>query len=655
MHPKFKEAINFHKKGDLKKVSEICLQILKGEPRNFDVLHLLGVSSYQDNQFEKSIEYFQRAIKVNSNNAEIYNNFGIVLKKINKKKEALEKLNYAIKIKNNYFEAYNNRANLYIELNRFDEALIDFNKVIELQPNLAEAYNNRGNINNQLKNFNEALDDYNKAIQIKPNFAEAFNNKGIILNDNYKFKEAIESYNKAFSINPNINFLLGSLIFLKLNICDWESYTENVNLINKKILDNYPTGTPWSFLHFSDSPDLQKKIAETFVQKKYSQISISKQLIKKNKSKKIRLGYYSADFRNHATSYLIANLFEEHDKEKFEIFAFSFGPSVEDKMKDRIKKSVYKFYDVRLKSDQEISMLSRELEIDIAIDLMGFTEHNRFEIFLKRCAPIQINYLGYAGTLGSKNIDYLIADKTLIPKENQKFYTEKIIYMPDTYQPNDANKIISKKKFTKNEYGLPNNSFVLCCFNKNYKITPKVFNIWVNLLKNINNSVLWLIKDNFLSSENLKKEISNKGIDSNRVIFAERAPMEDHIGRQQLADLFIDTYPYTAHTTCSDALRVGLPVITCKGQTFASRVAASLLNAVDLNELVANNDSEYESKIIEIANNPLKLKQIKNKLKNNIKTKPLFNTKLYAKNLEKAYAEIFDRLLKNLPLENVEL
>ena len=655
MHPKFKEAIDFHKNGDFKKVNEICQQILKGEPRNFDVLHLLGVTSYQTNKFEKSIEYFEKAIKINSNNAEIYNNLGIVLKKINKKNEAIEKLNHAIMIRNDYFEAYNNRANIYIELNELDKALIDLNKVVELKPDLVQAYNNRGNVKNQLKKFNEALIDYEKAIQLKPNFAEAHNNKGIVLNENYKFKEAIESYTKAIEINPNINFLLGSLIFSKLNICDWEQYTENINLINNKISNNYPASTPWSFLHFSSSPDLQKKIAEIFIKIKYPHLSVSNSVMKKNKNKKIRLGYYSADFRNHATSYLIANLFEEHDKEKFEIFAFSFGPSNEDKMKNRIKKSVDKYYDVRLKNDNEIALLSNQLEIDIAIDLMGFTEHNRFGIFLKRCAPIQVNYLGYAGTLGCKNIDYLIADQILIPKESQKFYTEKIIYMPDTYQVNDAKKIISNKKFTKVEMNLPKDSFVLCCFNKNYKITPNVFNIWINLLKNINNSVLWLIKDNTQSQENLKKEISNKGIDPNRIIFAERLPMEEHIARQKLADLFIDTFPYTAHTTCSDALRVGLPVITQAGNTFASRVAASLLNAVDLNELITNNDNEYKSKIIELANNPLKLNEIKKKLNNNIQIKPLYNTKIFTKNLEKAYTEINNKFLNDLPTDNIIL
>ncbi len=655
MHPKFKEAIDFHKNGDFKKVNEICQQILKGEPRNFDVLHLLGVTSYQTNKFEKSIEYFEKAIKINSNNAEIYNNLGIVLKKINKKNEAIEKLNHAIMIRNNYFEAYNNRANIYIELNELDKALIDLNKVIELKPELVQAYNNRGNVKSQLKKFNEALIDYEKAIQLKPNFAEAHNNKGIVLNENYKFKEAIESYTKAIEINPNINFLLGSLIFSKLNICDWEQYTENINLINNKISNNYPASTPWSFLHFSSSPDLQKKIAEIFIKIKYPHLNVSNSIMKKNKNKKIRLGYYSADFRNHATSYLIANLFEEHDKEKFEIFAFSFGPSNEDKMKNRIKKSVDKYYDVRLKNDNEIALLSNQLEIDIAIDLMGFTEHNRFGIFLKKCAPIQVNYLGYAGTLGCKNIDYLIADQILIPKESQKFYTEKIIYMPDTYQVNDAKKIISNKKFTKVEMNLPKDSFVLCCFNKNYKITPNVFNIWINLLKNINNSVLWLIKDNTQSQENLKKEISNKGIDPNRIIFAERLPMEEHIARQKLADLFIDTFPYTAHTTCSDALRVGLPVITQAGNTFASRVAASLLNAVDLNELITNNDNEYKSKIIELANNPLKLNEIKKKLNNNIQIKPLYNTKLFTKNLEKAYTEINNKFLNDLPTDNIIL
>ena len=378
--------------------------------------------------------------------------------------------------------------------------------------------------------------------------------------------------------------------------------------------------------------------------------------MQKNKpNKKIRIGYYSADYYEHATSYLIAELIELHDKSKFEIFGFSFGPDQDDKMRKRISKAFDQFIDVNLKSDKEVAQLSRDLKIDIAVDLKGFTQFSRFGIFVERCAPIQVNYLGHPGTLGADCIDYIIADKVLIPQKNQKDYSEKIIYLPHCYQVNDSNKKISDKVFTKKELGLPEDGFVFCCFNQSYKITPYVFDIWTRLLKRIDGSVLWLIKDSDIGVNNLKKEAQKRGVEPDRIIFADKISNAEHLARHRLADLFIDTFPYTAHTTCSDALWSSLPVVTRIGQSFVSRVSASLLTAIGLSELITKKEKEYEELAFKIANNKSLLNEIKKKLNKNKLIKPLFNTKLFTKNIESAFIIMHERYYLNMPIQNIEI
>ena len=400
---------------------------------------------------------------------------------------------------------------------------------------------------------------------------------------------------------------------------------------------------------------MQKKNAENYVKNEYSLSSNLEPIIKRPSNKKIRIGYYSADFNNHPTSFLMVQLLELHDRSNFEIFCFSLANRKDDEMRKRVSNSCDKFLDVSLKSDEEIARISRDLNIDIACDVMGFTKGNKFQIFAEKCAPIQVSYLAFPGTTGANFIDYIIADKTVISQELKKYYSEKIIFLPDTYQVNDSAKKISDKVFTREEMGLPNDSFVFCCFNKNYKILPRVFDIWMNLLKKVKGSVLWLLVENSKARENLKKEATKRNIDENRIIFAKIMPLNDHLARHRCADLFIDTFPYTAHTTCSDALWAGLPVVTRIGRSFASRVSASLLNAIDLPELITHSEEEFENLALDFANNKNKLNQVKVKLEKNKISNSLFNTKLYTKNIESSYKIIYDRYLKDLPVEDVEI
>jgi predicted O-linked N-acetylglucosamine transferase (SPINDLY family) len=352
----------------------------------------------------------------------------------------------------------------------------------------------------------------------------------------------------------------------------------------------------------------------------------------------------------------MAELFELHDKNRFELIGFSFGPIMNDEMRQRLEKSFDQFIEVNNKSDIEIAQLSRSLTIDIAVDLKGFTEDSRTSIFSYRAAPIQVNYLGYPGTMGCEYMDYIIADKTLIPADLQSNYSEKVVYLPDSYQVNDRNRVISEKQFTRQELGLPESRFVFCCFNNNYKILPATFASWMRILKSVEGSVLWLLQDNLWVENSLKNSAQHCGVDPERLVFAQRINLSEHLARHRQADLFLDTFPYNAHTTASDALWTGcLPVLTLMGKSFASRVAASLLHAIGLPELVTNSQSAYEALAIELAKNPEKLNAIRIKLASNRLTSPLFDTPLFTKNLEAAFLEIYERYHAGLAADHIAI
>jgi protein O-GlcNAc transferase len=403
-----------------------------------------------------------------------------------------------------------------------------------------------------------------------------------------------------------------------------------------------------------DTPCFQRKNSEPWVNDKHPKRNILPKLDFYPNHKKIRLGYFSPDFREHPVSDLIVELLEIHNRNKFEIHAFSCGRDTQDKMNLRIKAAVDHFHDVHMKSDQDIALLARSLEIDIAIDLGGFTQGSRIGVFAMSAAPIQTCYLGYAGTMGADYMDYLICDRVVIPEDKQNYYLENLVYMPNSYMVNDSQIKPSDKKFSKSNLNLPAKGFVFCCFNNAYKITPETFAGWMRILKAVSGSVLWLPKSNKTAIQNLKHEAVKYGIDESRLIFASRLELkEDHLKRIQSADLFLDTLPFNAHTTASDALRVGLPVLTCIGESFTSRVAASLLTAVNLPELITTSQEEYEALAIELATNPKKYRAIKDKLINNLSEATLYDTPLFTKHIESAYKTMYERNHDGLEPNNI--
>ena len=536
-----------------------------------------------------------------------------------------------------------NLSAVQVKLKKYLDAKINGEKAIFLEAGNSQAYLNLGLIEAELKNLVSALHYFERALSLKPDYHEAWSNKGSTLHELKRYEEAVAHYHQALNLKPDINWAYGDFQNVKMKISDWSNFYEGLTNLANKVQLHQKSVQPFISLALFSEALMHRQSAEIYVDEKFPFNPALGLISKQPKRKKIRIGYFSADFHNHATGHLMAELFELHDKSCFEIIGFSFGPEKNDEMRQRLVKSFDQFIEVFSKSDIEIAQLSRDLNIDIAVDLKGFTQDSRTGIFSYRVAPIQVNYLGYPGTMGAEYIDYIVADKTLIPSQSQQYYSEKVVYLPHSYQANDRKRGISKKQFTRQELGLPREGFVFCCFNNNYKILPATFNAWMQILKMVDGSVLWLLKDNPWVSENLKKEAAKQGIDATRLVFAERMSLPEHLARHRHADLFIDTLPCNAHTTASDALWTGLPVLTLMGESFASRVAASLLNAIGLSELITTSQEEYIALAIKLADNTHKLADIKQKLKQNRLTTPLFDAPLFTKNIEAAYTKMYER------------
>jgi protein O-GlcNAc transferase len=636
---------------------ESCDIAIRLKPDYADAYSNRGNILNELNRLDEALESYDIAIRLKPDYADAYSNRSNPLKDLNRLDEALESCDIAIRLKPDYADAYSNRGNILNELNRLDEALESCDIAIRLKPDYAGAYSNRGVTLMDLNRLDEALESYNIAIRLKPDYAVAYSNRGVILRELNRYDEAITDFNKALSLKPSIHWAYGYLIDLRMKICSWSDLEGSLGNISKKITENEKVIQPFSLLSLNDDSLLHKKSSEIYTQSKHPSNNTLGPISKRAKKDKIRIAYFSADFKNHPVALLTAELFELHDRDRFEVFAFSLQKAaVGDEMNLRLRKSFDQFIDVDNMSDQEIAQLARKLEIDIAIDLSGLTRFARTRIFSYRVAPTQVNWLGYPGTIGADFIDYIVADKTIISEAHQDFYTEKVVYLPDTYMVDDSKRVASSREFTREEYGLPSSAFVFCCFNNDYKFNPQVLDRWSRILLSVDRSVLWVSENNKYFRTNIKTEFEKRGIDSSRIIFAQRLElMEDHLARYALADLFLDTHPYNAHTTAVDSLKAGVPVLTLMGQSFASRVAASLLNAIGLSELITNTQEEYEALAIELATNPKKLADIKLKLANNYRTMPLFNTPLFAKNIETAYIKMYEGYFEGLPPETINI
>ena len=603
-------------------------------------------------RLEEAIASYDRAIVIKLDYAEAYSNRGIALKQLKRVEEALASYDRAIEFKPDYAEAYYNRGNALKELKRVDEALASFDRAIVIKLDYVEAYSNRGNVLRELKRLEEAISSYEKAIEFKPDFAEAYSNRGNALKELKRLEEALASYDMAIAIKPDYEYLLGNQLHTRMKMCNWQDFEANIEKLLIQIGEYKKSSPSFCILALTDSLSVQRKASEIWMNDKHPPNHSLGFFPKLPRKEKIKIGYYSEDFREHPVSYLAVELFELHDKNKFELIAFYYGSPDSGDMHKRVSSAFNEFIDVRLKSDKEVAKLSRLMEIDIAIDLSGLTGNERTGIFAYRAAPVQLSYLGYLGTMGAEYYDYLIADKTTIPTEHHQYFKEKIVYLP-SYQVNDSKRLISDKVFEKTEFNLPLNAFVFCCFNNIYKIIPPAFDKWMRILKAVPDSVLLLYGENKWAEANLKLEAEKRGVSQTRLAFGSGIERSEYLARYRLADLFLDTLPYNAGTTASDALWAGLPVLTCMGESFASRVAASLLNAIELPELITTTQEQYEAKAIELATNPAKLRAIKDKLERNKLTTALFNTPRFTKHIETAYTQMYERYQTDLPPDHI--
>jgi len=681
VQPLLAEALRLHRSGDLIQAKLAYEKILKVQALHFDALHMLGVIASQNKNYRLSIDLISKALLLHPENSRANYNLGLAKYEVNDFEGAAVSYSLAIGGNPNFHEAYSNLGTALKKLNHLDEALVNYDKAISLNPNSADNYSNKAALlvdmhhqksnqsphedfkNNSpldhayanYENFstddlaiNSAIENYDKAISLNETNANSYLHRGILLSTITNIDAAVESYKKALSINSNLPWVLGDLLHGQMNICDWADYNDNIKKLESGIRNGQKTSPSFVAVTLTSSLELQLQASQAWAASEFPLNHSLGPLVKLPRKNKIRIAYYSADFYSHATCILMAGLFEKHDKSKFELFAFSFGPAKNDSMRERVAAAFDQFIDVSSNTDKEIAEFSRMLGIDIAIDLKGSTKDHQFGIFSYRAAPIQASYIGYPGSMGADYIDYLIADKTLIPQHSQHFYTEKIAYLPHSYQVNDRNRVIADRDFTKQELGLPHEGFVFCSFNSNYKITPEVFDVWARILQAVPGSVLWLLVGNETAAHNLRNEAQMRGLAPDRLVFAPRMLLPEHLSRHKLADLFLDTWPCNAHTTASDALWAGLPVLTCMGEGFASRVAGSLLNAIEMPELITETLEDYEAMAIDLALQPAKLQVIKKNLEANKLTTPLFDTDLFTKHIENAYCQMYARYHEEL-------
>jgi predicted O-linked N-acetylglucosamine transferase (SPINDLY family) len=608
----------------------------------------------QEGHLDAAERILRQTQKIQSKNSEASRLFGVIAALRGDYEGALVHFDIALRIDPKNAITHSNKGNALKELNQFQLALESYERAISLDRRYAEAYNNKGNVLFILDKFEDAIESYEQAIALSPAYADAYNGRGNAFSKKGNLTKAFESCEAARGLDLSAPNILASCLSIRIKMCFWRE-------LRNLVMALYPLGLvrgskvhPFDFLALLDEPKAIQALTSRYMLDMHPEKDDLGAINKKIPHQKIRVGYFSGDFVNHPVSYLMAGVLEEHDRKQYEVFGFSYRRGAEDDvgMQARISQACDHFIDVGDKSDREIAALAREMEIDIAIDLGGLTFHNRPGVFAYRAAPIQINYIGYLGTMGATYYDYLIADAVIIPPSEQGSYAEKIMYLP-SYQANDSQRHMSERTFTREELGLPAKGFVYCCFNNNYKITPSIFDSWARILLAVEGSVLFLYADNEEAKKNLTHEAEAREISPDRIIFAGRLARDEYLARYRVADLFLDTSPYNAGTTASDALWAGLPVLTYLGRSFSARMCGSLLNAIGLPELVASSQQDYESLAISIGRDPAKILELKGKLDENRLTTQLFNTKLFTQNIEFAYAKSYERYQSGLTPDHI--
>lgn len=638
--------------GRLDEAEKLAREACQAEPTSALAHKALSAILLALDHKQEASETLERALACGDTSVDTYTSLAILLSRKHEFKQAREVIESGLKQHPESPDLTAALISALLDLNLPDQALERSKQALAQGISNELILTNHSSALNALGRPDEAIAGYEKLLQSHAQSFKGWHGLGTTLFQNGQYQRAWECLSKAFEIDPQHPFLEGARLIAAMHACNWTHWDATLDHLKNGLANNKPVAPPFAALALVDDLALHACAAKAWMDDLSPNVAPAKLTV--HPKNKIKIGYFSADYHNHATAYLMAELFERHDRAKFEIVGISFGQDRQDEMRQRLVRAFDAFVDVRTKSDQEVAQLSREMGIDIAVDLKGYTGESRPGIFVHRAAPIQVNYLGHPGTMGTDCIDYIIVDKVICPPEHYAHYTEKVVTLPHSYQVNDSKRSVSDQVFTRAEAGLPEDAFVFCCFNNNYKITPETFDSWMRLLKQVEGSVLWLLEDNTTAMNNLKAEASKRGVDAARLIFAKRVKLDQHLARHKLADLFIDTLPYNAHTTTSDALWTGLPVLTLAGHSFPSRVAASLLTAVGLTELITGNRADYESLALELARNPARLNAMKAKLVD-VAQQPLFDIGLFTKDIESAYQLMFDRALAGLPPEHLSI
>ncbi|HUC52113.1 MAG TPA: tetratricopeptide repeat protein [Xanthobacteraceae bacterium] len=616
-------------------------QALGLKPDLVDALVACGNAHAELRQHDRAFAAYDRALSLKPNLAGAWLGRGNVHADLKQYDDALAAYDRALGTAPDLTEAWLGRGNVYTDLKRYNEASAAYDRALSLKPDLAEAWLGRGNVFADLGHYDNAFVAFDHALALRPDLAEAWSSRGNAFTKLQRYDEAFAAYDRVARLDPGLPYVAGLRLNAKLYRSDWTGLETDVAELRAMVRDGKSASVPFVLVAIPSSPADQLQCARRYVQDQPAVPAIWRG--ESYRHDRIRVAYLSNNFHESAMTYLLAGMFERHDRSRFEVSAISFGAERNSPMRLRLKDAFEHFVDVAGNTDREIAELLRRSETDIAVDLMGFTADNRLNVLARRAAPIQVNYMGYPGTMGAPYIDYIIADRTVIPEHDVAFYSEQVVFMPDSYFVTDDRLVISDRTPSRAQCGLPDSGFVFCCFNSNYKIMPAIFDIWMRLLEAVDGSVLWLLEASPTAMANLQREARRRGVAPERLIFAGKMPLADHLARHRHADLFLDTIPYNAHTTTSDALWAGLPVLTCLGATFAGRVAASLLKAVGLNELITDSLEDYEALALKLARTPSHLAAFENRLACNRGTWPLFNTERFTRHLETAFSMMRER------------
>jgi protein O-GlcNAc transferase len=623
---------------------------LQLRPNHAEAWNNLGLVLKELGNIPEAIECHRRAIQFKPDYAEAFNNLGVACREQREVNRALECYTQALQLKPDYAAAFNNLGNLLQSMGRPSDAVTCLKRAIELQPGFAEAYTNLGAALQDLRRWNEAADSLRAALDLNPDDAAALQSLGNVVRDGGDTAEAIACYRRSLELKPDCLSALGQLIHQLQHQCAWDELPSLTDRAIRAVADLPLNSTdspmsPFAFLTMpiaTSSQQQQKCAARWAAFSTRTAVKVPhpwwEQATRETVGEqRIRIGYLSADFRAHPVAELIVELFESHDRSQFEVTGYSYGPNDGSLIRQRISKAFERFVDLReLPLADSIQKIVDD-RIDILVDLTGFTQHSRPEILASSPAPIRVNYLGYPGTMGADFADYIMVDHFIVPADRQPFYSEKLVHLPGCYQVNDTQRIISETVPSRTEVGLPDEAFVFCSFNSNYKITPEIFEVWMRLLQKVPGSVLWLLESNRQAPVNLRREAERRGVAPERLVFAPRRPLTDHLARHQLADLFLDTFPVNAHTTASDALWAGLPVLTLSGETFVSRVAGSLLHSLGLPELITDTLVDYEARALDLARDRQELAALRQRLQANRLSSPVFDIQRAARAIEQAY------------------